>query len=281
MEPCGDYSLSAGLAISIDRIGQCSADSRSFVEIALAHTCRDLEAGFATPTDALICYEFGPETGTQEQVEIVRSLKAAADSRNISVGKCHSVLVDGTTSLVICVFGKQNRTAGDLPATGSVWLSHGLGASKLQYMREIGTLSDRTSAFELMISNVRTDVFGHRPCLIADVSGHGLAGTLVDLAERCGASINVSIGPALALSNDVLTEKITLFENDWSSYSHIIDVEDPTARRLASLKETAGPLIALTESIDRRADNSISDAGWFRIGHYEQGEAGVRIQWSE
>jgi thiamine monophosphate kinase len=280
MEPTGDYSISRSghLAMSIDRVGQCSNDPASFAEIALTHACRDLEAGFVKPTDALICYEFGPETNEVEQIEIVRSVKAAAEHRNISVGKCHSVLVDGTTSLVICVIGEQNRSAMILPKTGLVWLSHGLGAAKLQYMREIGTLAGPYPALKQMTLPVQTDVLSNQPSVVADVSGHGLAGSLIDLAERYGVSIDVTILPALALSEEVLAEEISLFENDRSSYGDIIDVAND-AWRLAALKETAGPLVALTGLVDTNIGNSITNAGWFRIGQYEQGESGVRIRW--
>ena len=280
LEPLGDYSVSRSgkVAMSIDRVGQCSKDATSFAQIALTHACRDLEAGFIKPTDALICYEFGPETDGREQAEIVRSVTQAAGRRKIAIGKCHSVLVEGSTSIVICVLGDQTRLPATLPEAGTVWLSHALGAAKLQYMSEIGTLSDVSPYYDLMTSEVDTNVFANLPCVISDVSGHGLAGTLVDIAERFSLSIAVTISPATAAAPIVLLEEISLFENDPASYGPSLQLDDD-ARALALLKETAGPLLALSGPVDEKLAAAISQAGWLEIGQYERGPVGVRVQW--
>jgi selenophosphate synthase len=131
-----------------------------------------------------------------------------------------------------------------------------------------------------MTTNVQSDVFADHVPIMADVSGHGLAGSLVDLAERLRVSIDVTVSPRIALSERVLSEEITLFENEWSDYGRDVQA-DEDAKRLVSLKETAGPLVALSRPMRPMEEDRISAAGWMRIGDFARGKPGVRIQWSE
>lgn len=280
-KPLGDFSISRSgtVVMSIDRVAECSNNAQLFADIAVAHACRDLEAGFATPTDMLVCFEFEEGTGDQRQVEIVRAIMEAAKKRNIVIGKCHSVFVEGPTSLVFCVCGNRQDISNALPAEGAVWLSHGLGAAKIQYMTEIGTFVGANPHYDKMINSIDTTMLTAKNCVLSDVSGHGLVGTLMDLAERCGISIEVTISPRTAIAREVITEEITLLANEPDAYGPLVHF-DERAKPLALLKETAGPLVALCVS-EARQCQELSRAGWTQIGAFKRGQIGARIRWSE
>jgi hypothetical protein len=278
--PLGDYSdVASNWVASIDRIGQCSLEMPVFAQVALTHVLRDLEAAAATAFHALVCYEFGDDASTDDRFQLVGSIAKAATARGIQIGKCHTVEIEGSTSIVICAIGKTRGKLRGLPETGIVWISHGLGASKLLYMRQIGTLADESDCLFKMTTPINLEAFSDRPSVISDISGHGLAGSLVDMAERHGIKIDVELGPQFALAEPVLTEEMTLFENSSDSYGAILVAVDRDANTLAFIKETAGPLLVLTAELPLSIRDNVVAAGWAAIGSFVRGAPEVSISW--
>lgn len=278
----GDYSslLDGKLILSIDRVGRCSKYWQVFAEMALSHVCRDIEAGFGNALQALVCYEFGEDAEEHDRLELTKFLGGAIRERGIEVGKCHSVLVEGVTSLVISVVGLRAGFPQKVAEEGLVWLNRPFGAAKLQYMAEIGTLGRPNEHAVAITAPADVVQFSWVFSVASDVSGHGLAGCLLELSDRLSIEIDISLSPQNAAASEVLNCPITLLENEPGSYGALNLRIDDGARTLALLKETAGPIIALSAEIDRGDRLPLEQAGWISIGRYSHGPNGVAIRWT-
>jgi selenophosphate synthase len=146
-------------------------------------------------------------------------------------------------------------------------------------MKEIGTLKGATPYLAMMRTPVHLESVSKYASAISDVSGHGLAGTLIDIAERYQLKISCELSEVCALAEPVINEEITLFENSPTSYGETPLEVDEGARRVSLLKETAGPLVVLTEELLTPTNDAIRRTGWLDIGSFQKGSPEVKISW--
>jgi hypothetical protein len=268
------------LTLSIDRVTRCTTDWLAFAKIAISHASRDVEVGLALPSHALACFEFGEDANAADRAALVQAFKQAAHLRNISIGKCHSTITTSeVTSLVIALAGQTFAQPVELESTGLVWISGPLGYAKLLYLEGLKSepnledLSDRLSR-PIEIHSVA----GHFS-VMSDVSGHGLAGCLCDLAERLSLAINVALSPAEAASAAVIDVETSLLENDPDDFPHGVLGIAEAAKRLSLLKETAGPIVGLSGNLPESTIGELRSSGWRVIGLYRKGPGAVSIRW--
>ena len=280
----GDYSILPGnpaICLSIDRINRCSRDWRTFADIALNHAVGDVEVGNAIPVQILIAFEFGPDADTEEdRAAASLAFQNAADLRGITIGKRHSTIGYGPTAATIAVLGKRppSHELLALPPTGAVFLSRPLGFFMMHYMFEMGTSTDERYTSELRLPRSKGAITQN--CLrVTDVSGHGLAGALADLASRDNLDISVELDLPRIAAAEVAHLPIGCLINPPEEYPPSIVFHSSVAAELGGLRETYGPLLALGYEDSRLPP--LCDVGTIRIGSFRAGQGKVDIGWRE
>lgn len=280
----GDYSRLAktDLIASVDRISRCSSSWREFAEIAFSHASRDVEVGFGIPIHALVCFEFGEDASADDRVVLVEAVRNAASLRNIQLGKCHSSMtLSEVTSLVIAVLGQGPGPQKKLSDRGMVWISGQIGFAKLLYLEGLKQKSNTDLIVKTLAKPLDLRRYQDRFTVLSDVSGHALAGCLCDLSEREGVAIEVTLSSRVAASEDVLEIPVSLLENSLEDYADSRLEISNLASCLALVKETAGPIIALSDRLTEPEIQGLESSGWQNIGSFRKASAGVSIGWDE
>ena len=279
-----DYSLIAGnppLALSIDRLSRCATDWLVFAQIALNHVLADIEVGFATPEQVLIAYEFGPDApDPADRGLAVAAFRAAVDGRELTLGKCHSSIGEGPTAVTIAVVGHVTSGAFTEMSSGTVLIERPIGYFKLHYMAEMG-LDDRLIGFTRALAGVPSRTFLEKGwAALCDVSGHGLLGSLLSLAERASIDIRIIASPALAADPRVLSIPVGCLENPRTSYDDGRVTIDERAWPLVSVRETAGPIVGLCEGAGPFGD-AFDTGRTCVIGTYARGTGRLSVSWRD
>jgi hypothetical protein len=280
-DPAPDYSVIASegvLALSVDKVSRCSEDWQTYAEIALNHVLADIQVGFADPTDLLIAYEFGPDAALREErAKAVFAFNKAAADRQLKIGKCHSAFSYGPTAVTISVLGSKPTVTLSEAHSGAVVLERPLGYFKLHYMNVMGLAED--------LAQFTTSLTRPRDCIprggwagICDISGHGLLGALLSLAETASIDMRIEVGARLAADPRVLEVPIQCLENSAASYGDAVALVDTRALQLATLRETAGPFVGLREGTGEIAD-CFGNKTTRSIGTYRKGSGKVEVTW--
>lgn len=277
--PGGDFSLidtQPRLALSIDRISRCSSDWSVFANVALSHAENDVLCARAEPRYVLFAFEFGPDAGESDRLRAAHAFAQEAERRGLSLGKCHSAIGLGPTAVTITVIGDGAKPAVTAPNTGKIYISGPLGFSKLQYLAELGILDSVCCG--QAASHRRSFVNACDWSLLSDVSGHGLAGSLLHIASDHILDITVNLTSANIAADEVVSVEAGCLLNTRSSFDRQSLACDDRAWAVAGLKETAGPIIGLLD--DRMHDDlSIIMRNSINVGSFKLGTGKVNLSW--
>lgn len=277
----GDFSTLACdgvVATSIDRVHRCTRDWHRFARIALNHAFGDVVCDGAAPIQAMLSYEFGVDAESPaDHFACSTAFAHELAARGVALGKCHSGRSSGITAVTIAVIAARADRAARPLRRGRIRLSRPIGALKLLYLSEMGIEVESAEAVALL-EHPGSEPFQRLPwAAMTDVSGHGLLGAAIQMAIRNGIDIELSLSDQLALSADVLATPVECLQNPVSSYGRPLDQLHPKALALATLRETAGPLVAfLEDSADGAWDTA--DVG-IEVGRYRPGRGAVEIAW--
>ena len=248
------FATGTELITSIDKLGRFCSDLRLFTDIALCHSIRDVNAGFAEPAGVDLCFEFGNDLPTfEDRLAFVQSARESCRRYGVVVGKCHSMFA-AITALTVAVVGAR-PTTGHKPRSqkGSVILSSLLGGFKEIYFREQG---HQRSAHSDAISCLRFDYTSQvaylrkRATDIADASGFGLSGALSSIALRNGLDLSIFLDPSMFF--DGTHEEISCLQSDQPSN---VTLRNRDSVFLMNQREVSGPLIVLVD--DSQSTNDV------------------------
>lgn len=274
----------AMICSSIDRIGRMLNDIDQFCEVAILHAVSDLIVSNVDPQCASVSIEYGPEFDTVEKMATLsKSLSYGFKKLGIEIQNLHSVRSD-YTHLTVSVFGIKDKSKIPTPNSGSVLISRTLGAAKMAVLREIDNDDSAPFVSEIVskrfLGEMKTDFFA------TDITGFGLAGAAINLANRVGASVQISLCDLNIVHEDVLGIPVGCFEADGIP----TDAFTATCRRskaVALCTEFAGPALVFVASknVDEFVDEFRELHGWdpIHIGEFRQEEpyAGVSISWRD
>lgn len=242
------------LSTSIDRIGRFCDNLETFASLAVAHFIGDLIASDSKPCQISLCLEFGPEMESISEIsELTSAFVSVIGNRGIQVGNLHSVRSD-YTAVTACVVGISRMRKFVAPSTGKVFLSDRLGAFKALIISELDGESTKAR------SHIDARLFLEElPPMISagsDVTGFGVHGTLLNLAERHRLRMDVIVSESLAFSRDVLEVPIACIDGGRSFSSE--GERAPAAHKLTNMSEVAGPMVMLCN-----ADQEVEFVSWF------------------
>lgn len=263
---------------SIDRVHRCATEWDRFARIALNHAFGDVVCAGATPVQAMLSFEFGVDTPVEEYAACSQAFARELAQRGIALGKCHSSRTDGVTAVTIAALANQPSRLTSNIGSGDIYLSRAVGALKIHYLAELGTLADKNGVSKVLEYPENGPFLDLPWTLLTDVSGHGLLGAATQVAERHQVTIELELSPALAIAPEVLSLPVECLQNALSSYGIPVDSLPPEAETIATLRETAGPFLGFIE------DGAIPDLSAFvglRIGRYSRGEVRVAVSWAE
>lgn len=274
----------AMICSSIDRIGRMLNDIDQFCEVAILHAVSDLIVSKVNPQCASVCIEYGPEFDTVEKMAALsKSLSGGFKRLGIELQNLHSVRSD-YTHLTVSVFGMREQSQIPTLNFGSVFIFRRLGAAKMTALREID--NDDSVPFTSEIVSKRFLGGMETEYLATDITGFGLAGAAINLANRVGARVQISLCDLNIVHEDVLGIPVGCFEADGIPTDAFI----ATCRRskaVALCAEFAGPALFFVASanVDDFIDEFRQLHGWnpIYIGEFRQDEphTGVSISWRD
>lgn len=275
----GDFSCLAAEGVivsSIDRVHRCAADWHQFARIAINHAFGDVICAGATPVQAMISFEFGIDVDDNDANLCSEAFARELETRGVALGKCHSCRTESATAVTIATLGSNPSRLEPKLHTGNIYLSRKIGALKAKYLTEIGAqISDPD--IPQLLEGPRDESFHDVPwTLLTDVSGHGLLGSVGQVAQRYDLEISLELGPDDAILPEMLSRPVECLQNPLDTYDMSLENIHPAAEMLVTLRETAGPFIGFIEYPVGDGDN----AG-ILIGRYRQGEAGVQVSWRQ
>lgn len=286
IEPSSDTGCTvigdALICSSIDRIGRMFNDVDQFCEVAVLHAVSDLIVSGVDPQCASVCIEYGPEFDTVEKMAALsKSLSDSFKKLGIELQNLHSVR-SNYTHLTLSIFGATVHSQVPTPNSGSVFVSRKLGAAKMAVLREIDNDDSAPFASEIVskrfLGGMETDFFA------TDVTGFGLAGAAINLANRVEASVQISLCDLSIVHEDVLGIPVGCFEADGIP----TDMFTATCRRskaVAVCTEFAGPALFFVASANVAdfVDEFGELHGWdpIHIGEFgrEEPYSGVSVSW--
>jgi hypothetical protein len=178
---------------SIDKIFDIGRGWPTFAACAIDHAAMDVLCGRATPTSMDICFEFGPDLDPEAWMECSSAFFASAAARNLEIGKCHSTF-GPTTAVTISIRGTRYAEEPLLPDAGVILLTGKIGRLKQLYLDAIGWVPNEAEA-ALQAMHLRLHDFvrdsNNEIGWMTDVTGYGLAGSLIEAAEFLGVGIQV------------------------------------------------------------------------------------------
>ncbi len=277
----GDFSSLAALGplvTSIDRVHRCARDWDSFARIALNHAFGDVVCAGAKPVQAMLSFEFGADTPEHEYAECSAAFARALAERDVALGKCHSGRSDGVTAVTIATLAANPSRLTSRLETGSIYLSRPIGALKVHYLAEMERTVDK-SATQRLLEVPDDEDFRSAPwSLMTDVSGHGLLGAAVQVAQGHALKIELNLSADHAIGSVVLTQPAECLQNPADSYGFPISNIHPSAALLVTLRETAGPYLGFIERGSLCAELT---APGILLGHYQKGDWKVGVKWIE
>lgn len=271
------------LITSIDRVGRNVDDLRLFAELAVEHAFRDVLVGSATPIGADICFEFGEDLdGEANMHRLITAVVGYCEMVGVQVGKLHSVSSKQTHVTIAARGIRSARSGVKSTSAGRIFIIGLLGIAKMHSMRTIGDDSIPYPPDVLRIPLIRSLIaeISNHVAEVSDVSGYGVAGVLASFARGHAIGIDVRLDNSLLC--DVLAVDIP-----FDCYSTEYDEENirffsSKALKIGTLREMAGPLIALVEESSKDAFilglTKLGIACWSEIGSYSVGKAGVTIR---
>lgn len=260
---------------SIDRVHRCAEDWDQFARIAINHAFGDVICAGATPVQAMISFEFGIDVGDNGAILCSEAFARELEIRGVALGKCHSCSTGSATAVTIATLGANPLRLEPKLHAGNIYLSRKIGALKAKYLTEIGAeVSDPD--IPKLLEYPRDKNFHDVPwTLLTDVSGHGVLGSVGQVAQRYDLEISLELGPDDAILPEILSRPIECLQNPLESYDLSLENVHPAAEMLVTLRETAGPFIGF---VDDSAGGEGDKVG-ILIGRYRQGEAGVQVSW--
>lgn len=266
--------------LSVDRVNRCAKDWLTFAKIALNHAVGDVEVAMARPLQVLLSYEFGPDVSGTDKLDATRAFASVLNERGISLGKCHSAIGSGPTAVTITVIATSTRLTPSALQNGAIFLNRPIGAFKLHYMNEMGIWSGDLSLLQPL---VRRDIYDIKLGVwegLSDVSGHGLAGSLLNVARQNEIDIDISLGRHLLAADAVLEVPIECLQNKIVDYVEQQLFVDEMAWSIAGLKETAGPILGFANT-ELAVDDPFGTGELLHLGSYQPGSGRVTISWSD
>jgi hypothetical protein len=281
----GDYGETAcdgTIVSSIDRVHRCARDWERFAKIALNHAFGDVTCAGSEPIEVMLSFEFGLDAEGEDAHAACSTACSTAFSqelsrRGIALGKCHSSRTMGVTAVTIATLASRPSRGRSTLSAGSIYLSRPIGASKLLYLTEMGIQVNDGGALALL-ERPGDERFRSLPWdLVTDVSGHGLLGAVLSAALSRQVDIDLRLSFEHAIADAVLSEPVECLQNPESSYGVPLAGTDPSARLIATLRETAGPLLGFIEDGSDIAGIE-SMAVW--VGTYRIGTGAVEVSWN-
>lgn len=263
---------------SIDRINRCSKNWNHFARIAINHAINDIRVAGARPIQAMICFDFSKNTDDIEKYEAIKEFNIEFRNRNVKIGKCHTSINNDHDSVIISITGiidERNLhvefSDKSETASGYVYLSRKLGHFKLHYMREMGIDPGIPCQTDALTADWLREANYLDWLRLSDISGHGIAATLVGLASSMNVQIDVALSSELAAHPLVLEAPMPCFLNWIGDYRSEAFKCQEEAWPLAGLMETSGPIVGL--SMKPHIDGAIC------IGKFAGGGASVSVSW--
>lgn len=263
---------------SIDRVHRCAKEWDRFARIALNHAFGDVICAGAKPVQAMLSFEFGVDTPADEYAVCSQAFAQELAGRGIGLGKCHSSQTDGVTAVTISTLASQPSLLTSGMASGGIYLSRPIGALKIHYLAELGTLEDQNGVSNVLEYPENGPFLSLPWAVLTDVSGHGLLGAAAQVAEKYRLTVELELSPAQAITPEVLSLQVDCLQNALSSYGIPVNSLPRDAETIATLRETAGPFLGFVE--DSNIPN-LSAFDSFRIGRYFRGKMGVDVSWKE
>ncbi|NVD28607.1 hypothetical protein HUO14_11905 [Parasphingorhabdus flavimaris] len=276
---CRDFSrLNSDKSViqSIDKVSRCSESWNKFATIAIVHGLNDIVAGGADPEQLMIAFEFGPDAeSSNDRENATKAFLDVASHFGFHVGKCHSSVGYGPTSVTIACIGRQAKA--DLPEIGTegqLFLSNPLGAFKVHYLAELGSIPDDRGAYDVMKNRMSEySRVSENSTVVTDVTGHSFLGQIMTFAHNYNVDIDIALKPQHMFHAEVLGIPVECLQNEVGQYGHDVRVIDDIAGDLAVIKETAGPFLALKNSEFCTQNDPMS------VGHFRDGSGKVELKW--
>jgi len=257
---------------SIDRVSDCSREPDLFAQMAIRHCINDVYAAGAEPFFVSICFEFNSSSTPADRAALSAAFFRAAHAKGLDVGKCHSVMHDDATSVVLSTMGKKISdcgTSASVCGRGKLLLTKRIGYSKLLFMKE----REGTSVAGMYpFMGGRLDPVPHPSIVRAmtDVSGFGLAGAAIALAQRTTTDLNLELDSTVMASADVLGAPEPCMQNWIGDYSSERTVIDESSWPIAGLRETCGPFLCMVDDQQIRENVNLY-RDWLTVGFYSDG----------
>lgn len=263
---------------SIDRVHRCAKEWDRFARIALNHAFGDVVCAGAKPVQAMLSFEFGVDTPVDDYAACSQAFAQELAERGVGLGKCHSSITEGVTAVTISTLASQPSRLTSNLASGGIYLSRPIGALKIHYLAELGTLADQNNVSKVLEYPENGPFLSSPWALLTDVSGHGLLGAVAQVAERYRLAIELELSPALAIAPEVLSLPVDCLQNALSSYEIRVNGLPSDAETIATLRETAGPFLGFVEDPDIP---NLSALNSLCIGRYCRGEVGIAVSWTK
>lgn len=236
---CGGVSVTQ----TIDTIGRFCQSETAFVETSVQHCINDLVAVGSRAEALAASITYGPEYETDtEMAGLVRKLLLACAARNIQLTNLHS-LAGNYSSLTLSAIGPKCERE-DIGLTGPIFLSRPIGNFKMGVLREAEAING-----SLWFAAARANPLSRKPTgvqIMTDVTGFGLAGSLLAVARRLGLRCDVALTREHAVDPDVVGLPFQCMTEDLRNEIGL-SFNNERARQIGSCRELCGPFIMLAE----------------------------------
>jgi len=116
--------------------------------------------------------------------------------------------------------------------------------------------------------------------VVSDISGHGIAGALYNLARRYKLDLEVALSAEHAADDAVLNDPMPCFQNALDHFALPYLEIDEEAWRLGGLMETAGPLVGLANASTNLSQDPFRTGILMPIGRFSCGTGRLRLRWN-
>lgn len=280
----GDYGISefsGRITASVDRVFMCADDPALFASIAINHAINDTNVSLASPRHVMISFEFDQNSTAECREDITKAFRDELGRRSIQLGKCHSSISAGRTSVTISIVAEDPFLHRPKAAAGAVIISRPIGLFKLYYLMQCGEIDCDFSAVSSLMQPFSPPQNASAFSDLSDVSGHGLAGTLAALADRNGIDIHVTLNASHAAHPEVLAKPLPCLQNFIGDFASPLFSIDESSWPLAGLMETAGPIVGLLNDSQELPADPFGLGPAYVIGNFELGTGRVSIQWQQ
>lgn len=251
-------SVAGGFATSVDFIGPVARDAADYGYVAAAHAMSDLFAVGAVPTHALAIAAWPRDPSLHS------GLLTALDGMRAAAADVGAVILGGHTAhceqplLGLCVFGRLDASPRkrEIQAGDAVYLTKPLGSGvAIGALREGERIPELERAALMTMRTLNTA--GHelarndRVKLVSDVTGFGLIGQALRLAETSNLSVRFEGAALPGLENvrDLIKRGVgsSAAERNWGLIRRRIQARNWVDAVLAADPQTNGPLLVVGE----------------------------------